>query len=50
MQVLTDEGTHDMTTGDYVWQLTYDLFVGTLDHLPQPEAIGPEFERIFRIK
>jgi hypothetical protein len=50
MQVLTDEGATDMTTGDYVWQLTYDLFVGTLDHLPQPEAIGPELERIFRIK
>ena len=50
MQVLTDEGTHDLTTGDYVWQLTYDLFVGTLDHLPQPEAMGPEFERLFRMK
>ena len=50
MQVLTDPATKDMATGDYVWQLTYDLFVGKLDHLPQPEAIGPEFERIFRMK
>jgi hypothetical protein len=24
--------------------------VGTLDHLPQPEAMGPEFERLFRMK
>jgi hypothetical protein len=49
-QILTDPSTKDLATGDYVWQLTYDLFVGTLDHLPQPEAIGPELERIFRIK
>jgi hypothetical protein len=49
-QVLTRGGVNDIATGDYVWQLTYDLFVKGLDHLPQPEAIGPEFERIFKMK
>ncbi len=36
MQVLTDPATKDMATGDYVWQLTYDLFVGTWTTCPSP--------------
>jgi hypothetical protein len=43
-------GTGKLRTGDYVWQLTYDLYRDEHDHLPQPEAIGDKLKPIFKLQ
>jgi hypothetical protein len=40
----------DLRTGDYVWQMTYDLYLRTKDHLPQPEVVGRDMFDLFQMK
>jgi hypothetical protein len=48
--VIAGVGTRGIRTGDYVWQMTYDLFLRSRDHLPQPEVMGRDFSEIFWMK
>jgi len=42
------QGT-EMRVGDYVWQVTYDLFVNEESHLPQPERVGADLHDMLKI-
>jgi len=39
----------EMRVGDYVWQMTFDLFVDTDSHLPQPEVVGADLHDMLKI-
>ena len=36
-----------MTTGDYVWQMTYDLYEP--GHLPKPEFVGRKLQALLSV-
>jgi hypothetical protein len=48
--VISTRGKNDLSLGDYVWQMTYDLYLNSRDHLPQPEAVGFELQKLFFMK
>jgi hypothetical protein len=39
----------EMSVGDYVWQVTFDLFVPKESHLPQPEHVGQDLHDLLKI-
>jgi hypothetical protein len=39
----------EMSVGDYVWQVTFDLFVRKESHLPQPEHVGQDLHDLLKI-
>ena len=39
----------EMSVGDYVWQVTFDLFVTKESHLPQPEDVGQDLHDLLKI-
>jgi hypothetical protein len=39
----------EMRVGDYVWQVTFDLFVDGEAHLPQPEVVGQDLHDLLKI-
>jgi hypothetical protein len=39
----------EMRVGDYVWQVTFDLFVKDEAHLPQPEVVGQDLHELLKI-
>lgn len=39
----------EMRVGDYVWQVTFDLFYPSERHLPQPEVVGQDLHDLLKI-
>jgi hypothetical protein len=39
----------EMRVGDYVWQVTFDLFYEKEPSLPQPEVVGQDLHDLLKI-
>ena len=48
--VIATRGQAGLRTGDYVWQMTYDLYLTTKDHLPQPEVVGQTLHDLLKLQ